>query len=273
MKIKYYITLTFVPLALLFTGCDTNTQHHTTQVQKKEAAYVDFQRWSEGRVCNKVLWKCLPESNDTKRWQKPLENGLDSFELTPEINQKYDFTIKHYRKVYEDFWKTHDYKSYWNTHDMLPVLESKADQIFLNKVRAKHFLIELEESLQKEFPGFWNNVPKKVRYRWIYHAMNKAKFFKDRPKLNSYLMVELFARIGLDCDKDPKWEEITKFIASFSKTKDYKEMYGLKFTYWLLGNCCPYVGHPKRLFIPKSVKLEKEMYRWVTFEQKNKETP
>ncbi len=215
MKIKQYITLTLILLPLLFTGCEAKTQQRTTQVEKKQDPYVDFKRWSEERVCDKLLWKCLPERNDTVRWKKPLENGLDSFELTPKVNKKYDAIIKHYNKIYKDFWKTHDYEAYWKTHSRDkgegPVKKSVIDQRFLERVRAKRFLVKMEQRLDKEFPGFWRDTPQKVRFRWIQRAMNKAKVFGGDPKLNNE-MVELCARIGLGFDKDPKWDYITKFI-------------------------------------------------------------
>ena len=246
MKIKYCITLTFVPFALLFTGCDTHTQHHATQAQKKEAAYVDFKGWSEGRLCDKLLWKCLPESNDTKRWQKPLENGLDSFELTKEVLEKEKAIIQRWRDEEDGKVKEQSMRL------------SQLSEGFYDRVEAKKFLKEMEQDLEKEFPGFWRDTPKKVRYRWIQRAMNKAKRFGYDPKQNNQ-MVELCARIGLDFDKDPKWDYITEFIAlkedNIGGAIDYIDWTvfgkthartGTKITDWLMRDTFGYLPAPKK---------------------------
>jgi hypothetical protein len=229
---------------------------HQAQMQQKnrdyyESRYVDPQEWAQGRVCDKLQWKCLPESNDTKRWSVPLSNGLDSFELTPEVMHKYRAIIQRWRDEEDGKIKEQNMKL------------SQLSEAFYDRVEAKKFLSEMEESLGKEFPGFWRDVPMKVRYRWIQRAMNKAKKFGLSPKKNNQ-MVELCARIGLDFDKDPKWKTITEFIALDPKNhliyanayidftvfnKDYNRR-GIKFTDWSLGRCFPFLPKPKRP-IPK----------------------
>ena len=249
--IKIYPILTL--LILLFAGCESKTGHETLQMEKEDP-YVDFKRWSEGRVCDKLLWKCLPESNDTARWQKPLENGLDSFELNKETMSKYDRIGRDWNKHYDEYHaKPH------KQGEKEPMLISALDKKFVDRVEAKRFLVKMEKRLEKEFPGFWRDVPKKVRYRWIQRAMNKAKVFGDDPKQNN-LMVELCARIGLDFNNDPKWQAITKFIKEdpenhlsyavdyidytvFNKTYDWT---GTRITDWSMRRAIGRLPAPKK---------------------------
>ena len=236
MHNKKILYVLFASLVLL-TGCHS----------KPNERYVDFKGWSEGRLCDKLLWKCLPESNDTKRWQRPLANGLDSFELTPEVLQKEKAIIQRWRDEEDGKVKEQSMKL------------SQLSEAFYDRVEAKKFLKEMEQDLEKEFPGFWREVPKKVRYRWIQRAMNKAKRFGGDPKLNNE-MVELCARIGLDFDKDPKWDYITKFITKdiennispainyidwtvFGKTHART---GTKITDWLMRDTFGYLPAPKK---------------------------
>ena len=247
MMIKIYPILTL--LILLFAGCESKTGHETPQTEKEDP-YVDFKRWSEGRVCDKLLWKCLPESNDTARWQKPLENGLDSFELTPDVMQRRKEIIQRWRDEEDGKVEEQDVKT------------AALSEEFYDRVEAKRFLVKMEKRLEKEFPGFWRDVPKKVRYRWIQRAMNKAKKFGYKSKRPSP-MVELCARIGLDFDKDPKWEAIVKFITSdprnigsnmgaacdyidwtiFGKTES---TFGYKITDWAMRDTFGYLPYPKK---------------------------
>ncbi len=243
MKIKIYPILTL--FILLFGGCELKAEPKNTQTEK-EYPYVDFKRWSEGRLCDKLLWKCLPESNDTARWQKPLENGLDSFELTPDVMQRRKEIIQRWRDEEDGKVEEQDVKT------------AALSEEFYDRVEAKRFLVKMEKRLEKEFPGFWRDVPKKVRYRWIQRAMNKAKKFGYDPKQNNQ-MVELCARIGLDFDKDSKWDYITKFIALkedniggaidyidwtvFEKTHAWT---GTKITDWLMRDTFGYLPPPKK---------------------------
>ena len=243
MMIKIYPILTL--LLLLFAGCESKTGHETLQMEKEDP-YVDFKRWSEGRVCDKLLWKCLPESNDTARWQKPLENGLDSFELTPEVMQRRKEIIQRWRDEEDGKVEEQDVKT------------AALSEEFYDRVEVKRFLVKMEKRLEKEFPGFWRDVPKKVRYRWIQRAMNKAKKFGYDPRLNQP-MVELCARIGLDFDKDPKWEAITKFISldkfNIGSACDYIDFTvfekdynvdGVRYTDWHLRDALGHLPYPKR---------------------------
>jgi hypothetical protein len=136
---------------------------------------------------------------------------------------------------------------------------SQISEDFYDRVEARKFLEEMEQDLEKEFPGFWRDVPKKVRYRWIQRAMNKAKRFGWETKKPG-LIVRLCARIGLDFDKDPKWEYITKFVAKdaknnievaidyidwtiFEKTYDWT---GTRITDWSMREAHPGLPWPKK---------------------------
>jgi len=187
---------------------------------------------------------CLPESQD-KSWQSiPTENRIEDFELTPEVMERY--------------------RNYIQSLDNAKTKEermrlSDLNRDFYDRVNEKRFIIEMEQELEKEFPGFWRDVPKKVRYRWIRRAMNKAKKFGDDPKQNNSI-VELCARIGLDFDKDPKWDYITKFIKQnpednidiatdyidwtiFGKTHDRT---GTRITDWSMRGAHPGLPYPKK---------------------------
>jgi len=92
----------------------------------------------------------------------------------------------------------------------------------------------------------------------IQRAMNKAKIFGYEPKQNQP-MVELCARIGVNFDKDPKWEAITKFISLkrryvglasryldftlFDKEKDYG---GTPINDWSLREVLSHLPYPKK---------------------------
>ncbi len=228
---------TLLMALLLLSGCQS----------KPKETYVDFKGWAQGRVCDKLLWKCLPESNDTKRWQKPLKNGLDSFELTTEVLQKQRAIVQRWRDEEDGKVKEQSMRL------------SQLSEGFYDRVEAKKFLKEMEQDLEKEFPGFWRDTPKKVRYRWIQRAINKAKRFGITSKAPGD-MVELCARIGLDFDKDPKWDYIVKFIEEDPRNhvvyavdyidwtvfdKEYNNA-GTKITDWSMGRAIGKLPYPKK---------------------------
>ncbi len=238
-------------LALMFSQACQASEKYGTNDWKKDAPfyhgeYVDFETFKEGRLCANVRFECLPESQDKLVVDKPLENGLDDFELTSEVMKKYYAVIQRWRD--EEDGKIEDES----------MKAAQLSEAFFDKVEEKKFLKEMEEQLAKEFPDFWRETPKKVRYRWIQRAMNKAKVFGYDPKQNN-AMVELCARIGLNFDKDPKWEAITKFVAIKKRyirqsihyidytvfEKDYNKR-GTKYTDWHLREALEYLPYPKR---------------------------
>jgi hypothetical protein len=236
-----------IPILLLFLfiqGCQSKEEKEEA---KKQAAYVDFEKFKKGRPCGEVKFMCLPESQD-KTWQRgPTKDHIEDFELTPEVLRKRQEIVQRWRDAEDGKVKEQSMQL------------SQLSEAFYDRVEAKKFLSEMEESLEKEFPGFWRGVPIKVRYRWIRLAMNKAKRFGDDSKQNN-VMVELCARIGLNFDKDPKWRVVTEFIAKDPKNhlsvtvhyidwtvfgKTYSRT-GVKITDWAMRRAHPGLPWPKK---------------------------
>ena len=246
---KTLLTLT----TLLLLGCNAQTSAERYFSRAHMVVYVDFEKWKEGRVCSELRFQCLPESQDKAITETPLENGLDSFELTPEVLKQ--------ANSYLEKWNINSEKYDKEVHEEgeeAPMFVTEFEAEFFDKVEEKRFLEEMESDLEKEFPGFWRDTPKAVRYRWIQRAMNKAKKFGYDPKLNNAI-VDLCARIGLNFDQDPKYKEITEFIkireryirmschyidyTVFEKTHDE---FGTKYTDWYFREISGYLPAPKR---------------------------
>ena len=243
MKIRYIILIA----AFLLIGCNAKPS-----ANNKKTSYVDFKKFKEGRPCVEVQFKCLPESQD-KSWQnKPTQDNIEDFELSPEKMKRYKYLINAWRLSKEERKKR-------------KMLITDLDKDFHKKVEAKQFLLDMEKSLEKEFPGFWREVPKKVRYRWIRRAMAKAKKlgYGDGEITDNIQVIELCARIGLDFDLDPKWKyivdfitipeginlgyagEATNYIDFTIFNKDYDRA-GNKYTDWYLRDALRYLPYPKR---------------------------
>jgi len=215
-------------------------------------AYVDFNKFKEGRPCAEMKFICLPESRD-KSWQsEPTKDHIEDFELTPEVMKRYRYIVN----AYQFDAKTRKEKG---------MLLRDLDKNLHKRVEAKHFLIEMEKSLEKEFPGFWKETPKKVRYRWIRRAMAKSKKlgYGEGEITNNIQIIELCARIGLDFDLDPKWRAITQFITlpeglkrayagaacdyiDFTVFKKDYSPEGDRYTDWYLKESLLYLPYPKR---------------------------
>jgi len=245
-------TLLLLILLSLFTACNTGYKM-SREVKDAPYIYVDFKKFKEGRPCGELRFECLPESQK-KAWQEePLADGLDILELNSKTMNKYEQAVKAWNKQYHEYMKNHP-KATIKEIMMLTSL----DREFFRKVEAKEFLVEMEESLAKEFPGFWKNTSKKVRYRWMRRAMNKAKKFGYKPKQNNQ-MIELCARIGLDFDLNPKWKAVTEFIQikeryvymavhyiDFTVFEKDCDKHGTRYTDWHLKDSLSYLPYPKR---------------------------
>ena len=147
---------------------------------------------------------------------------------------------------------------------MDPYVISSKDKAFLDEVELKNYLEDREKSLEKEFPGFWRDVPKPVRYRWLRRAISKAKKYGYEGEMTySISIIDICARIGLDFDLNPKWKAITKFISHPDKgnrsydtmaveyidftifNKDIDNM-GNKITSWSMQTALRYLPYPER---------------------------
>jgi len=252
---KNFYKLLFLSLIFL-QGCQADDQYGTNNWKKNapfyHGEYVDFESFKKGRLCADVRFTCLAESQDKLVVDTPLENGLDSFELTSEVMEKYFAILKEKSKNYDEYHSKPHQKG-----EKEPMHISELNKEVIEMVKEKRFLKEMEAQLEKEFPGFWRDTPKQVRYRWIQRAMNKAKVFGYDPKQSNGI-VELCARIGLNFDKDPKWEAITKFIAVkevhilyacdyidytvFEKDKGYS---GVPITDWSMRRASGWLPSPK----------------------------
>ena len=251
MKHRILLLLFFL-LALLLNACGDKAVAKPADFRNK-AYYVDKAKFTQGRPCAEVLFKCLPESQD-KGWQaqkQNKENSIEFFELTPEVNARFKKVVKDWNKKYEE-------------NPMDPYVISSKDKAFFDEVELKNYLKDREKSLEKEFPGFWRDVPKPVRYRWLRRAITKAQKYKYVGEMTySISMIELCARIGLDFDLNPKWKALTTFISLpdgpllsydsmaldyidftvFDKNTDIEDN---KITSWSLQTALRYLPYPNR---------------------------
>ncbi|NOR56693.1 MAG: hypothetical protein GQ531_10880 [Sulfurovum sp.] len=201
-QFKFSVLLSI--LVVLFGACENKNNSNDNEEKIYKTPYVDFTHFTEGRECNYVAFRCLHESQD-KSWQEQnLSDGLDTFELTPEVMKKRKDIVQRWRDEEDGKAQEEDMKT------------AAISEAFYDRVEAKKFLVDMAERLEKEFPGFWRDVAKPVRYRWIRRAMSKAKNFGYKSTKPGPMM-ELCARIGLDFDKDAKWQYIVKFITSDPK--------------------------------------------------------
>ena len=158
----------FGVLFLILLGCDNNKIVKTkgkNKITKPKVVlthsedlwirrhYVDFEKFKQGRPCGEVRFNCLPESMD-KSWQSvPTADGIEDFNLTKQRIAKYKRKMKKWNIDYENYYKTH------KLGGKEPMLITDLDEKFFDKVDARRFLEEMEQDLEKEFPGFWREVP------------------------------------------------------------------------------------------------------------------
>ncbi len=244
-------------IPFIFASCSDNNPRHidTTDLPTHNPAV-----FAEGRYCTDYLrFECLPESRDLS-WQKNIDEkaewGLTDEEAKheKELTQKYDELEK----------KMGNYTV------------TKADDAFFKRIEFKSFLTEMEEEMEKHYPGFWGSTPKKVRYRWMRLCVAKAnKYGYGIPTENedgsvspanireTGQFIELCGRIGLYFDSDPKWQYIVDFIKQPNTTfegyageaalyidftvygKDYTQ-YGDKITKWLMQTSLRHLPYPNR---------------------------
>ena len=232
-------------LLLLLVVFQLNACGEASKDYTQSKYYVDKTNFAKGRPCAQVLFKCLPESQD-KVWQE-----IDPNDKTLIENQQLteaEYNVAKQRVIEAD-------KNMKLTKGMMKSFEEMEHTRFIEKQA---------ENLEKEFPGFWRDVPKPVRIRWVRRAVTKAhKYGYNKGKNNEIQVIELCARIGLDFDLNPKWEAIAKFISlpdgpllgyageaamyiDFTVfEKDFSPS-GNKFTDWYLRTSLQYLPYPKR---------------------------
>lgn len=121
---------------------------------------------------------------------------------------------------------------------------TEADYVWMDKVTVKQWYKEMEAKMEEQYPGFWGDTPRAVRHRWMRLCVAKAMKYgyglkKKRTEIseNPYRykdeilldksgkpycvsstireaqqFIELCGRIGLNFDRDPKWQYIVDFI-------------------------------------------------------------
>ena len=108
--ITWMIQITFLLFGLvLLTACQASQSSYGIDKYKHPSPfyhgeYVDFEKFKEGRLCSEVRFECLPESKDPSVTQKPLANGLDSFELTAQTELKFKKIVKEWRRKYDEYY-------------------------------------------------------------------------------------------------------------------------------------------------------------------------
>lgn len=239
-----------------FASCDNDPRHiDTTNLPTHNPAV-----FAEGRYCTDYLkFECLPESRDLS-WQKNIDESLENPVTTDDLKQEHQLHQK-YEKMEET---------------MKHYIITKADDAIFKRIEMKGFLTEMEEEMEKQYPGFWGDTPKPIRYRWMRLCVAKANKYGyglDEKDTDGTIIpaniretgqfIELCGRIGLYFDSDPKWQYIVNFIKlseSVSRgyageavnyidftvyEKDYTYL-GDKFTDWLLRDSLSHLPYPNR---------------------------
>lgn len=165
--------------------------------------------FAQGRYCTNYLkFECLPESKNLS-WQKNIDEKAEYGLTDEEAKHEKELTYK-YDKLEK---KMGNYTV------------TKADDAFFKRIEFKSFLTEMEEGMEKQYPGFWGDTPKPVRYRWMRLCVAKANKYgygldeKDTDGTiipanirETWQFIELCGRIGLYFDSDPKWQYIVDYI-------------------------------------------------------------
>ena len=103
----------FLGIVLLLSGCNTGEKKDTTTYKMTkevaDASYTDinFKMYKEGRPCTQIKFMCLPESLDKPWQQSVLKDGLDTLEITPEVEKKYALAIQAWNKEYHTYMEKH----------------------------------------------------------------------------------------------------------------------------------------------------------------------
>lgn len=136
-------------IPLLFTACNQRTEALPTH---NPAVFT------EGRYCSNYLkFECLPESRDPSILQgnEPLADGKYPF---------YEYNQKRFDDVVEKigFMDDNERKIAMKKYKL-----TQADYEWMSKVQLKQWYKEMEETMEKQYPGFWGETPRPVRHRWM----------------------------------------------------------------------------------------------------------
>ncbi|QOG13213.1 hypothetical protein [Arcobacter sp. FWKO B] len=235
-------------ISLIIAGCEKTIDTAKLPTHNQEL-------YKQDRYCMDYLkFECLPESRDKKLLDLTTlyDYEVDILEPTPqELQKKAEILAKKKREEKPMQQYVFD--------------ESDADMLYI--IGFKNYMLEMEQTMEKQYPGFWGDIPRKVRHRWMRLCIAKANKY-DYGKRGGNLreaqqFIELCARIGLYFDSDPKWQYIVDFISlpesrvrghageavEYIDFTVYKKDYtrtGTKFTDWLLRTSLKHLPYPDR---------------------------
>ena len=270
--------LVFIPL--LFASCAAKDKRHidTSNLPTHNKAVFD-----EGRYCSDYLkFECIPDSRDPNilKGNEPLADVKFPF-------YEYD------EKKYNNLVRINDMEDKERKAKMEHYVLTKEDYVWMDQVRISQWYKEMEATMEKQYPGFWGETPRPVRHRWMRLCVAKGMKYgyglrKKRTEIseNPYVyteeilldkngkpftdsngvrslqqFIELCARIGLNFDRDPKWQYIVDFIkinkdgASAGTACDYidftvynkdESAFGYTFTDWSLKDAIGRLPYPSR---------------------------
>jgi hypothetical protein len=216
----------FIPF--IFASCDNDPRHiDTTNLPTHNPAI-----FAQGRYCTDYLkFECLPENRDPSilKGNEPLADGKFAF---------YDWDEKRFNNLE----RINNMEDKERKEKMEHYVLTKADYEWMDKVTVKQWYKEMEETMEEQYPGFWGDTPRIVRHRWMrlcvakgnmygYGLQHNVTFDQDGNILKDELVldkngkpkvmegqremqqwIELCGRIGLNFDRDPKWQYIVDFI-------------------------------------------------------------
>jgi hypothetical protein len=215
-------------ISLFFASCDNDPRHIDTTNLPTHSPIV----FAQGRYCTDYLkFECLPESRDPKilKGNEPLEDAKFVF---------YDWD----EKKYNNLKRINNMEDKERKEKMEHYVLTEVDYVWMDKVTVKQWYKEMEVKMEEQYPGFWGDTPRTVKHRWMrlcvakgnkygYGLKHKVTFDKDGLILTNELVmdekgnpivvegeremqqwIELCGRIGLNFDRDPKWQYIVDFI-------------------------------------------------------------
>jgi len=212
-KTKY-----FLYASVIFTVLFTLVYIPYAKEQKRllyEKRYIDYDEYLSTKLCDKMQLKCLPEYAD-KSWQ--TENIKDDFSDIFDTNSKEHKITTLYAKMRNNSDTYDKYRKLLQKEVKMNLDDLSND--FFKRVAKNAEYLEIYNDLQRQFPDIWKDIKRGVALRWIRRVEYKADVFNDTG--NTYQWADLCARIGINFDKDPQYEAITKFLQDpYASKGDY----------------------------------------------------